>query len=562
MTQHEALEILKTGVNVFLTGEPGSGKTYTINQYVQYLREHDIEPAITASTGIAATHIGGMTIHSWSGIGIKEDILPSDLRKLATDGKYSKRILCAQVLIIDEISMLSQRTLSMVDLVCKSVRKNPSPFGGIQIIFVGDFFQLPPILKNRTLEDPHKQFAYCSSAWTNANPTVCYLTEQHRQDDPAFLGFLSAVRRNNVDEDHFEYIKERMTERASVPLQIPRLFTRNVAVDQLNHERLLKLPGDHRVFVMTQSGNGPVIESLKKGCLSPEQLFLKVGAVVMFTKNNSQVGYANGTVGLVRSLDEEGYPTVEIRGGKTVLVQPMDWKLEEHGKLKGIISQLPLRLAWAITIHKSQGMSMDAAAMDLSDVFEYGQGYVALSRVRRLSGLHLFGLSQRAFEVHPEILKEDNNFRIASEDAQNDLAQKNIIDVKELQESYLLAIGGSINKQEIKKALKKDKGETFSETLKLWSQGKNIEEICQLRSLRYTTILTHIEGLAEAGKISKADTARLLTDSIQDVLPEIYVAFEKLSTEKLTPIFNELDRRYTFEDLRIARILFSAAKDS
>src|SRR6185503_6959245 len=144
MTQAEALAILKTGANVFLTGEPGSGKTHTVNEYVAYLRAHNIEPAITASTGIAATLIKGMTIHSWSGIGIKERLSNYDLDKIASNEKAAKRIMHAQVLIIDEVSMLSASVFDMVEAVCRVVRRNSRPFGGLQVVLVGDFFQLPP----------------------------------------------------------------------------------------------------------------------------------------------------------------------------------------------------------------------------------------------------------------------------------------------------------------------------------------------------------------------------------------------------------------------------------
>ncbi|MBI5358627.1 AAA family ATPase [Candidatus Amesbacteria bacterium] len=152
MTQSQALAILKTGANVFLTGEPGSGKTYVINQYVTYLRDRGIEPAITASTGIAATHIGGITIHSWSGIGIKTMLNKHDLHKIATSQYIAKRVRRAKVLIIEEVSMLAPETLSMVDMVIRKITERQEPFGGVQVVFSGDFFQLPPVVK-RVMED-------------------------------------------------------------------------------------------------------------------------------------------------------------------------------------------------------------------------------------------------------------------------------------------------------------------------------------------------------------------------------------------------------------------------
>src|SRR3989338_8969619 len=186
MTQAEALNILKTGASVFLTGEPGAGKTHTINEYVSYLRAHNIEPAITASTGIAATHIGGLTIHSWSGIVIHTSLAMQDIRRIASSKHIGKRIRETNVLIIDECSMLPPKTLDMVEAVCREARKSYEPFGGLQIILVGDFLQLPPIIKRKSeddsdqiilLDEPEARFAYDSSAWTRAKLTMCYLTE-------------------------------------------------------------------------------------------------------------------------------------------------------------------------------------------------------------------------------------------------------------------------------------------------------------------------------------------------------------------------------------------------
>jgi DNA replication protein DnaC len=148
MTQEQALSILKTGANVFLTGEPGSGKTHTVNAYVEWLRDRGIEPAITASTGIAATHVGGMTIHAWSGIGVLRDLTDYELDRIANTERVARRVKNAKILIIDEISMLSAHTLSMVERVCRAIRMNERVFGGLQVVLVGDFFQLPPIVRD------------------------------------------------------------------------------------------------------------------------------------------------------------------------------------------------------------------------------------------------------------------------------------------------------------------------------------------------------------------------------------------------------------------------------
>ena len=451
MTQRQALLILKTGTNAFLTGEPGSGKTYLINQYVKYLRDRKIEPAITASTGIAATHIGGMTIHSWSGIGIKTNLSKFDLDRIASSRHIVRRISHAKVLLIDEVSMLPKETLMMIDAVCRRVKGKPEPFGGMQVVFSGDFFQLPPIEKtdpNNTVQlipiiEPAARFAYNADAWKKANLAVCYLTEQFRQEDNVFLNLLSAIRSNSFDEDHLSYLQSRKTKPQNAPVNIPKLFSHNVDVDRVNDEMLAKLPGEPRKFVMSDRGPEALVAILRKGCLSPEILCLKTGAVVMFTKNNLKEKFSNGTLGVIEGFNKTtGYPMVKIRSGRKLEVKPMEWAIEENGKIRALVSQLPLRLAWAITVHKSQGMSLDEAVMDLSGVFEFGQGYVALSRVRKLSGLHLLGWNERTFEVSKEILAVDQLFRQSSQETEGAIAVTDEKGLEQKQKDFIVRCGG------------------------------------------------------------------------------------------------------------------------
>ncbi len=454
MTQDEALNILKTGANVFLTGEPGAGKTHTVNAYVDYLRSREVEPAITASTGIAATHIGGMTIHSWSGIGIKNKLDKYDLDKIASSEYISKRVRKNKVLIIDEISMLAPGTLDMVDLVCREIKQNGEAFGGMQIVLVGDFFQLPPVVRrddsiqkqNSLLSSVAKSagnFAYESGTWERARPVICYLSEQHRQDDADFLDVLSGIRSNDVSSKHIEHIHTRQIDLDDMPENTTKLFSHNVDVDRVNTAELSKLDTESRFFEMVGTGSDKLVETLKKGCLSPDKLELKVGAVVMCTKNNPKERFANGTLGMVIDFEDfSGQPIIKTRNGRSITINPMDWAVEENGKIRAQISQVPLRLAWAITVHKSQGMSMDAAIMDLSQVFEYGQGYVALSRVRRLSGLYLLGLNEQALKVHPEILKIDVEMKQNSKEAEKVFGKLSAKEIKKMHDDFILACGG------------------------------------------------------------------------------------------------------------------------
>ncbi|HUD21193.1 MAG TPA: DEAD/DEAH box helicase, partial [Candidatus Saccharimonadales bacterium] len=393
----------------------------------------DIHPAVTASTGIAATHIGGLTIHSWCGIGIKDTLTSRDLSDIVSNKRIVGRIKKAEVLIIDEISMLSAKTFTAVDKVCRAVRKSnvpfaedksKLPFGGLQVVLVGDFFQLPPV--TRRVEVSNEQtffpdedenttpFAFSSPAWRELDPTVCYLIEQHRQEDAVLLNALNAIRSNVVDDITRDCLAGRIV--SVLPKEtITKLFPHNANVDRINEVELAKLTTQKRSFAMHSRGAPPLIESLIRNCLSPESLVLKVGAKVMFTKNHPEGRYVNGTLGEVIGFDkEEGQPIVKTRAGKTIVVEVSEWGIQDGEKILAAIDQYPLRLAWAITVHKSQGMSLDAAVIDLRQAFEYGQGYVALSRVRTLDGLYLLGFNARALEVHPTVSEQDARFREAS----------------------------------------------------------------------------------------------------------------------------------------------------
>ena len=449
MTQDEALRLLRTGASVFLTGQPGSGKTHTVNRYLRELAEAGIDYAYTASTGIAATHGHGVTIHAWSGIGVRDALSGRDLDVLAANRRLAGRIEKASVLIIDEISMLPGQSLTLVDTVCRHIRRSTAPFGGLQVVLVGDFFQLPPVMRRQT--EPGMldfgdddgfgaTFAHGSSAWRDLDPLVCYLSEQHRQDDEAFLDVLGAIRANACTDSHRERLTARMISGDQLPPRRTRLFTHNAAVDDINRQHLKELDGEVREFAMTGKGPQAAVEALKRGCLSPDTLALKIGAVVMFTKNDPAGRYVNGTLGLVEEFDPEtGSPVVRTRNAKRIVAESVTWKIEDGGKEQASVTQVPLRLAWAITVHKSQGMSLDAAVIDLSRAFEYGQGYVALSRLRKLSGLYLLGLNERALQVHPLAIEKDAELRAASDRALDFLARLGPDELAARQEAFLEA---------------------------------------------------------------------------------------------------------------------------
>lgn len=566
MTQDRALEILQTGANVFLTGEPGAGKTYVINKYIAYLEACGLSVAVTASTGIAATHVGGMTIHSWSGIGVREwPLSPYDLDQIVSKEKVAKRIKKAHVLIIDEISMLDGKALDMVEQVVRAARQKPEAFGGLQIVFVGDFFQLPPV----TRQGDVIHYAFESQAWERARPLVCYLTEQFRQDDEQLLSLLQSIRKNDIDDEHFTLLSEQ-TEIAFENIEPTKLYTHNADVDAVNLAELKKLSGITRKFQMTGSGNKQLQQGLAKNCLSPELLELKEDAMVMCTKNNFEAGYVNGTLARVVHFDNEnGWPTIETAQGKQIKMKPVSWEVVEDGKVRAAVEQIPLRLAWAITVHKSQGMSLDAAEIDLSKAFVFGQGYVALSRVRTFAGLKMVGMSPTALRVDPKVVVHDQRFHSESEDAEEAFAEMEEEDIVAMHKRFVSAMGGNyidgpIEVTERQKVERMKKESTLEVTKELLASGKTVREIVKERGLVATTIWGHIEKLGAAGELSEAVMASLWeqTGASAESYKEIAVVMKDVGTEKLKPIFEALEERYDYDAIRLARMIYEASEQS
>lgn len=636
MRQSSALNILKTGQNVFLTGSAGSGKTYTLNQYIDYLRARRVPVAVTASTGIAATHMSGTTIHSWSGIGIKDELTERDLSNLSRKQFLADRLKETAVLIIDEISMLHAKQLNLVNQVLKHVRKNDSAFGGIQVVVAGDFFQLPPIGSRD--ESNREKFAFMSEAWLDAKFHICYLSEQHRQVSEAANGgldlddILNQIRRQEVT---FEAIAAlEATYDQDVDIKRTRLYTHNLNVNKINDKELAALDGEMMRFEATSTGDSKLVDTLKKTVRTQDELTLKVGAKVMFIKNNTELGVSNGTMGelvgftavkiddgkgnseaLIEEVDADDdaetaqktdtsdkqtaktkkpttqkMPVVRLNSGREVVAEAEEWIIEdETGEVLASYSQVPLCLAWAITIHKSQGMTLEAAEIDLSRTFELGQGYVALSRLKSLAGLQLLGMNEMSLQLDPLARGADKRFLALSDEADANYAMLNEESLTQAHDKFILKSGGTLNQSVIDAyaALQKKRREqqqakidkkqkrrnqvadksqsTLLATKTLLEESLSIAEISQARQLSQSTIMRHIAELKLQDPSLACDHLRP-DDEVMTAVGTAYIAikvannpndFNDDGSVKLRPIFEHLKQRIDYNTIRLALIFIT-----
>ena len=647
MRQSSALDILKTGQNVFLTGSAGSGKTYTLNQYIDYLRARRVPVAVTASTGIAATHMNGTTIHSWSGIGIKDELSDRDLTNLSRKQFLADRLKDTAVLVIDEISMLHAKQLNLVSQVLKHIRKNDKAFGGIQVVVAGDFFQLPPIGSKG--ETNREKFAFMSEAWLDAKFHICYLSEQHRQVSEAANGgldlddILNQIRRQEVTFEAIAALENTYDQ--SVDIKRTRLYTHNLNVNKINDKELALLDGEMMRFEATTTGDSKLVETLKKTVRTQDELILKVGSKVMFIKNNAELGVSNGTMGeligfaavkiddskdssdvlieddsssdsedtgeatdkkttkdkksaakkeaeqsKVKKAATQKMPVVRLNSGREVIAEPEEWIIEdETGEVLASYLQVPLCLAWAITIHKSQGMTLDAAEIDLSRTFELGQGYVALSRLKSLAGLQLLGMNDMSLQLDPLARGADKRFLVLSEEADANYAMLDEESMQQAHEKFVLKSGGTLSKSVIDAyaALQKkrreqqqaqidkkqklgnqvsDKSEsTLRATRVLLEESLTIAEISQARQLSQSTIMRHIGELKSQDPSLACDHLRP-EDEVMTAVGNAYVAikvannpndFNDDGSIKLRPIFDHLKQSIDYNTIRLALIFIT-----
>jgi ATP-dependent DNA helicase PIF1 len=417
--QRKAYKAVVDGKSIFLTGPGGTGKSFLLKTLYETIPETTGKHiAITAMTGCAALLIGrfAKTLHSWAGIGLGRDPPSTLAASIRKSGKVLRRWLGTDILVIDEVSMLTPELLEKLDQVARTLRRSPEPMGGLQLVFVGDFYQLPPVNKESGKET---QFVFESPLWKQIVQETIKLTKILRQDDPVFQEILNEVREGNVSEKSINILLSRKDNSwRQREIRPSLLYTKRAYVDMINQSNLKALTGKRQtykaetIFSPIQATLGftestPEVKfaigKMDKESVYMPELELAVGAQVMLLSNlNHEAGLVNGSRGVVVGFDEDNLPLVQFNKGTPIPIAHSKWECED---LEGVSrKQIPLKLAYAITIHKAQGATLDCALIDIgTNTFEYGQAYVALSRVKNLQSLYIWDLEPMAFKTHPKV---------------------------------------------------------------------------------------------------------------------------------------------------------------
>jgi ATP-dependent DNA helicase PIF1 len=409
--QKQALDIIKKGGNIFITGGAGTGKSFLLNYLKQ---EFDKKLHVTASTGIAAVNVGGTTLHSWASLGIGKSDPSSIANRIKRNFAVSQRVRFAQMVAIDEVSMISAELLDKLDQVLKIVRQNNYPFGGIQLVLFGDFLQLPPVFKGNTSEgffEELNEYSFESRSWAEAQVNSVALKYMHRQKDSTFINLLNNLRVGKLNSGDIDILNSRTKAKIDIDLKPTILTTHNFQADIVNKTELEKIKARTLVFKARQEGEEGFLSFLKKSIMVPLELRLKAGAQVIMLKNTYQdLGIINGSRGEIVSFESDSsFPVVKFLNGQTITVSPEEWRYEEldnygRNQTKALIKQIPLRLAYAITVHKSQGMTLEAIECDLGRSFSEGQVYVALSRSKTIEGVFLKSFDHGLVKVNQKAL--------------------------------------------------------------------------------------------------------------------------------------------------------------
>lgn len=556
----------KTDMSLFLTGKAGTGKTTFLREVVRYTKKKCI---VLAPTGIAAVNAGAMTIHSFFQFGLGPFV--QGVIEPKSDFRINKSklelIRHLQLLIIDEVSMVRADLMDHIDVELRRIRRNSKPFGGVQLLMIGDLQQLPPIAhggEDELLRQYYKTLYFFSSAALKSMKYSCIeLKNVYRQTDRHFIDILNHARNCTLTSQDISDLNARYIPGFSPKPEdgYIRLMTHNRQVDYVNETELEKLDSKPYTFVAAVSGTFP-----EESYPTADSLTLKKGAQVMFIKNDPERRFINGTLGEVKSIDKNSIAVRLAESGMIIDVEPVEWQniryqfdeesKEISSKQIGRFKQYPLKAAWAITVHKSQGLTFDKAIIDVHAAFSPGQAYVALSRCRTLDGLVLSSPVSASVFMRDNAVDAYMNYisrpveELAFSSCYEYFEYEKKLEPEEVAPVKKVKVNKEKPKKEKKEELRDDTGKklsTFECSYKLYNQGDTVEQIAEKRGLNQSTIEGHLARYVASGDIDVHEFVD--GDTLQKV--EAY-CMEHPEEKALKPIFEHFDAKIPYDVLRIA----------
>ena len=426
--QIQAFNSILLGKNVFLTGAGGTGKTFILNIFIKFYKDLINEGvlSITSTTGCSASLLNGITLHSWAGIGLGNKLVDYYYNDIIKNLTKKKNWIKTEVLIIDEISMLNPELLEKLEILARKLRKNNQMFGGIQVILSGDFCQLPNV--------DTQEFCFESIIWESLIDETFYFKEVLRQNDEVFLNILSNIRNGFTNEEDKNILNSRLTEKLKkndCGILPTVLYSRKKNVKDYNEKQLQKLivegneKMEYKCIYEFPKNQSPLYQEFLKTQIDknesiPDLIVLTIGAQIMITNNyklEDDTQLFNGKRGVIIGFSLKRLPIVRFLNGVDKTIDYYEWNLDLGKDMKITKKQLPIKLAWAITIHKSQGLTLDYVYTDIGgSIFEYGQTYVVLSRVRSLDSLFLKNIDYTKIKTHPKVIQYYNSITFKEDD--------------------------------------------------------------------------------------------------------------------------------------------------
>ena len=556
----------KTDMSLFLTGKAGTGKTTFLREVVRYTKKKCI---VLAPTGIAAVNAGAMTIHSFFQFGLGPFV--QGVIEPKSDFRINKSklelIRHLQLLIIDEVSMVRADLMDHIDVELRRIRRNSKPFGGVQLLMIGDLQQLPPIAhggEDELLRQYYKTLYFFSSSALKSMKYSCIeLKNVYRQTDGHFIDILNHARNCTLTSLDITDLNARYIPGFSPKPEdgYIRLMTHNRQVDYVNTAEMEKLDSKPYTFVAAVTGTFP-----EESYPTADSLTLKKGAQVMFIKNDPERRFINGTLGEVKSIDKNSIAVRLAESGTVIDVEPMEWQniryqfdeesKEISSKQIGRFKQYPLKAAWAITVHKSQGLTFDKAIIDVHAAFSPGQAYVALSRCRTLDGLVLSSPVSASVFMRDNAVDAYMNYisrpveELAFSSCYECFEYEKKLEPEEVAPVEKVKVNKEKPKKEKKEELRDESGKklnTFEYSYWLYKQGDTVEQIAEKRGLNQSTIEGHLARYVASGDIDVHEFVD--GDTLQKV--EAY-CMEHPEEKALKPIFEHFDAKIPYGVLRMA----------